>query len=364
MSDNHRLRVLYDYPSVSMAYGGVARYICEIIHELHNDIEVKTSILFSDNVYIKELPFLKVKSLFIANKFKGKVRAQTFINAAYANFRVLRNDFDIFHATYSDAYFLTEVKKPIVVTIHDMINEKLPQYHVSHKSHIESKKRLIYNSSQIIAVSENTKKDILEIYPINPDKITVVHHGPPTPAKKIYNNEFGDYILYVGRRTRYKNFQFFVRSIVPLLTRFPDVKLICVGHAFTAEENQLFNELGILGKLLAVGVSDDILYSLYRNALVFVFPSIFEGFGIPILEAFANQCPVCLSNSTCFPEIAGDAALYFDGADSDSICASVEKIIVDKDLADELRKKGLKRLGQFSWERAAQDTLNVYKKNA
>ncbi len=358
------MKVLYDYPSVSMEYGGVARYVCEIIKELQNDIEAEASILVTDNVYIKELLFLKVKKLITSKNFKGKNKAQKFINTIYSNYKVLKNDFDVFHATYSDAYFLRKVKKPTVVTIHDMINEKLPEYHISHARHIENKKNLIYKSSHIIAVSENTKKDILEIYPVSPDKITVIHHGPPVRSDQVYKNEFGDYILYVGRRTRYKNFPFFVESIVTLLSQNPDLKLVCVGNSFTQDEKEFLDKLGVLKQASSIGVADDVLYSLYKNALVFVFPSIFEGFGIPILEAFANECPVCLSNSSCFPEIAGEAALYFDGNDSDSIRKSVERVINDKNLGDDLRRKGLERLSLFSWHKAAQETFNIYKKIA
>jgi len=356
------MKVLYDYPSVDMAYGGVARYVCEIMNELHKDIEVKTSILVTDNVYIKDLPFLKIKSLITDRNFKGKGKVQKIINTAYSNYKVLMNDFDIFHATFSDAYYLRKIKKPIVVTIHDMINEKLADYHISHASHIESKKNLIYKSDHIIAVSHNTKKDILEIYPVNPDKITVIYHGPPQSAKQIYKNELGDYILYVGRRTRYKNFNFFVESIIPLLLKNPDLKLVCIGSSFTNDEKEFLNKSGILKQAVSMGLSDDVLYSIYRHALVFVFPSIFEGFGIPILEAFANECPVCLSNSSCFPEIAGDAAMYFNPADSESIRESIDKIITDKDVANNLRKKGLERLSLFSWQKAAQETFDIYKK--
>ena len=356
------MKVLYDYPSVDMAYGGVARYVCEIMKELHNDIEVKTSILVSDNVYIKELPFIKIRSFITDKNFKGKDKGQRLINTVYSNYKVLMNNFDIFHATYSDAYFLIKVKKPLVVTIHDMINEKLSEYRISHANHIESKKNLIYKSTHIIAVSENTKKDILEIYPVNPDKITVVHHGPPEPAKQIYKNELGNYILYVGRRTRYKNFNFFVESIVPLLSASPDLKLVCIGPSFNGDEKEFLNKSGILKQAVSIGVSDDVLYSIYRHALVFVFPSIFEGFGIPILEAFANECPVCLSDSSCFPEIAGDAAMYFNPADSNSIRESIQKIITDKNLANTLRKKGLERLSLFSWQKAARETYDIYKK--
>jgi glycosyltransferase involved in cell wall biosynthesis len=355
------MKVLFDYPALSQTYGGVSRYICELIKELKDDIEIDMSILFTDNIYLEELQFLKIKKLISKRNFKGKGKMENLINSVYANYKVMKNDYDIFHATYSDSYFLKRVKKPLVVTIHDMINEKLSEYHVSHANHILSKKNLIYNSSHIIAISENTKKDILEIYRVGEDKISVIHHGATIYNGQISKNEFGRYILYVGRRTRYKNFQFFVESITPILTKDKDLKLICVGPSFTQEEHEFISKLKISDRIIAIGVDDNQLNTLYSHALVFVFPSLFEGFGIPILEAFSNKCPVCLSDASCFPEIAGPAALYFDPMDKQSILENVERLITDRVLASKLTELGLERLPLFSWTKAAQQTLSVYK---
>jgi glycosyltransferase involved in cell wall biosynthesis len=355
------MKVLFDYPALSQTYGGVSRYICELIKEMKDEIEIDMSILFTDNIYLEELQFLKIKKLISKKNFKGKGKMENILNSFYANYKVMKNNYDIFHATYSDSYFLNKVKKPIVVTIHDMINEKLPEYHVSHASHILSKKNLIYNSSHIIAISENTKRDILEIYPVNEDKVSVIYHGATMYNDQISKNEFGKYMLYVGRRTRYKNFPFFVESISPILIKDKELKLICVGPSFTQKEQEFFSKLKIADRVIAIGADENQLNTLYSHALVFVFPSLFEGFGIPILEAFNNKCPVCLSNSSCFPEIAGQAALYFDPTDKQSILESVDKVITDRVLASKLTELGLERLRLFSWSKAAQQTLNVYR---
>lgn len=355
------MKVLYDYPALSQIYGGVSRYICELIKELSSEIEIDMSILYTDNIYLDEMQFHNIKHLISKKNFKGKKRIEQIINTVYANYKITKNNYDIFHATYSDSYFLKKVKKPIVVTIHDMINEKLSEYHVSHAKDIISKKNLIYNSAHIIAISENTKKDILEIYPINGNKISVIYHGQSTYSQKISINEFGKYILYVGRRTRYKNFLFFVESIAPLLVKDKELKLICAGPTFTEKEQAFFSKLMITNRVLAISADDGLLNNLYSHALVFVFPSIFEGFGIPILEAFSNKCPVCLSNTSCFPEIAGQAAIYFDPFDKESIYNSVNKIINDRQLTLELIHLGSQRLSLFSWRKTAQQTLSIYK---
>jgi glycosyltransferase involved in cell wall biosynthesis len=354
------MKVLYDYPS-SQIHGGISRYACEIIKELCTEIDTDLSIIVTDNLYIKELPFPHIKHLLTKNNFKGKSRIQNFLNLAYTNYKVARNNYDILHVTDPDSKFLVKIKKPLVVTIHDMVNEKSPEAHVSHARQIARKKDLIYSAAQIIAISENTKKDILQLYPVNPDKITVIYHGSPSVPKEIAENKFGKYILFVGRRKRYKNFPFFVESVAPLLLEDKQLKLVCAGPSFTSEEGEFLKTLGVDQQVVAMRVSDNLLYALYRNALAFVFPSLHEGFGIPILEAFASNCPVVLSNTTCFPEIAGDAALYFDPKDKQSIYNSVKKIITDKQLASELRKLGAERVSKYTWSKAAQQTLEVYK---
>ena len=356
------MRVLYDYPALSQTHGGVSRYICGIIPEMDPGIKTHMSILFTDNIYIKDLQLPNIGHLLGRGDFKGKIKIEKILNTAYANYKIIRNSYDIFHATYSDPYFLLKPRKPMVVTIHDMINEMVPEYQTSHAKHIQSKKNLIYNATQIIAVTENTKKDLLKLYPVDPAKITVIHHGAPAPTTKILKNEFGKYLLYVGRRSRYKNFRFFVDAIATLLLNDKSLKLVCVGPPFDQSEVVFLDQLGIKQQVQALSVSDDILYSLYSHAQVFVFPSIFEGFGIPILEAFANNCPVCLSHSSCFPEIAGNAAIYFDPEDKISILESVQKVVSNKTLSSELIKRGAERLSMFTWRKAAQQTADVYRK--
>ena len=189
-TNSKKIRILYDYAAVRAMYGGIGRYVCEIINELHEKIEVKTSILVTDNLYLRKLPFLKVKSLITEKNFKGKGKAQEFLNKLYANYKIVKNDYDIFHRTYPDALPLRKVKKPTIVTIHDMIKEKLPENYSRYAKHIESKKDLIYNSSHIIAVSETTRQDILNMYPIYPNKISVIYHGHPPIMGTKQENKF------------------------------------------------------------------------------------------------------------------------------------------------------------------------------
>ena len=164
---------------------------------------------------------------------------------------------------------------------------------------------------------------------------------------KLKHQCYMEIIFYLWVKESYKNFYLF-RSHVPLLHANKTLKVICTGKAFTSEEIHLFQKYSIFNQLIAIQANDSMLYSLYQNALVFVFPSLYEGFGIPILEAFANNCPVCLSNTSCFPEIAQDAAQYFDPTDKISILDSIQKVISNKEKRNDLISKGKEKIKYFS----------------
>jgi len=175
-------------------------------------------------------------------------------------------------------------------------------------------------------------------------------------------NTWGKYLLYVGKRGGYKNFDIFIKSITELLTEDKDLNLVCVGSPFNASENTLFQSLNISHKIQSIQADDITLNSLYHYARVFVYPSSYEGFGIPILEAFANGCPCCISEATCFPEVADNAAVYFAPNDEQTILNAIKKIVYNDSERNKLITKGQERLKQFSWKKAAQETEDVYRK--
>jgi glycosyltransferase involved in cell wall biosynthesis len=277
-----------------------------------------------------------------------------------------KRSFDLFHPTYYDPYFLEYLRgKPFVLTVHDMIHEKFANEFLRLKNKvILQKKELIKKARHIIAISESTKKDIIDIYQIPESKISVVYLG----YKQIANNCFHEsnfpdkYILYVGDRALYKNFQFFLKSISSYLKMEEDLYLVCVGgREFTYDEKELINKFELASKMIHYPkVSDDFIRAAYQNALGFIFPSLYEGFGLPVLEAFVNGCPAVLSNTSSLPEVGGDAALYFDPRNSESILESVRKIVTDIKLREELKQRGYSRLKKFSWQKCAEETKQVY----
>ena len=137
---------------------------------------------------------------------------------------------------------------------------------------------------------------------------------------------------------------------------------MCAGAGgFSRDESEFIKLNGISGNILQFNVNDNILMNLYKKATAFVYPSLYEGFGIPILESFASNCPVILSNTSSFPEVAGDAGSYFDPFDIDSISDAISSVIYQEKIRQDLIEKGRKRLQQFSWEITAIKTANVYK---
>lgn len=342
-------------------FGGITRYFSDLIVNLPEGYEYELPVSFSENHHLAETGCFETKSLPGHLPFRVKRRFYYFLNSRLSKKKISRGDFDIFHPTYYDDYHLKRLHKPYVLTVHDMTHEKFRDAFPFYDRTCEKKRRLSEQATHIIAVSQNTKRDLVGLYNIDPDKISVVYHGYRQchePASRLFDN----YILYVGERKGYKNFYFFIDAIVPVLQKYPDIKIVCTGKMFNKKEQEMFISRSIEKQVIHISASDAELASLYKYALMFVYPSLYEGFGIPILEAFRNDCPVCLSHASCFPEIAEDAACYFDPLDKDAIHNAVSKLLFDRNYASVLITAGKERLKKFSIEQMVHDTCNVYEK--
>jgi len=361
------MNVLYDHQTFSLqTYGGISRYHTELITGISKTAEhqAQVSLLLTNNVHLPESG-LNVRSLLPAYNIRGRGKSMYYLNQAYSALKLWKAPYDVFHATYYDPYFLAFLKKPFVITFHDMIYEKLSDQYkelADDKSIIDNKKRLAEQATYIITVSEHTKRDVIDLLGVKPDKIRVIYHGSSLPiAEGDSDGNTRPYLLYVGNRTMYKNFYGFLNAIYPLLKRY-SIRLMCAGGgAFTKVEQESIALLGVTEFVEQQPINDQILPLLYRRAVAFVFPSFYEGFGIPILEAFACSCPCIVSNTSSLPEVAGEAALYIDPASSDSMCYAVEQLLNDSELRKKLVQKGLERLALFSWQRTVEETLNLYK---
>lgn len=360
------MKILFDHQIFSIQrYGGISRYFFNLYNGLNATAgaSCKIAALFSENEYIKAIPPLN--NAFGRKLFEGHANRIYRWNRRYSLLNIRQNNFDVFHPTYYDPYFITELKKPFVVTVHDMIHEMMADQFTDNNNIIAQKKLLINQAATIIAISEYTKQDIIKFYPEAAPKITVVHHGYMNDSQQVGVNLDlpKDYILFVGERHFYKNFTGMVKAIAGLLNQNKDLKLICTGGGkFTAEEKELFAQLNISSQCEQRNAAEIELVQLYQQAKLFVFPSFTEGFGLPLLEAFAAGCPVAGSNNSCFPEIGGDAIAYFDPHNADSMTATVQTLLIDEHKRAAYIAAGYERLKQFTMQKQVDETVAVYRK--
>jgi len=366
------MKILFDHQTfVYQNYGGISRYFTELIYALKNeyqiDVEVQNIYSYNENLAEKQL----AKNNHIFKNIKGGWRVPHWfahINKMFVKQKLLKG-IDIFHPTYYDTYYLKYLgNTKFVLTLHDMIHEKYLSDSNSTKTNlqvIENKKILASKASKIIAVSESTKRDIIEMYGIDEAKIEVIYLSnsllPPVEKYVPTINIPKEYILFVGARAGYKNFSLFLHSITSLLIEKENLHLVCAGGTpFTEEELNQILKSKLNNKIIRVPVDDKILAYLYQNAICFVFPSLYEGFGIPTLEAFACGCPLVLSNTSSMPEVGGDAAVYIDPASELSIYEGVKKVVENKDLQIELIEKGYLQVKKFSWKKCVDEHYNLY----
>lgn len=369
------MKILLDPQIFSQqTYGGISRYYTEIFSELEkrNDVEVVLPIYYTDNFYLKATNLLSKNKLLtsfydilsffkISTKTLRKKKSEKFIKQVCQD-----NNYDVFVPTYYNPYFLELITdKPFVLTVYDMIHELFPQYFSNDPYRvIENKKKLIYKATRIIAVSHNTKKDILRIFPdIDGEKIHVIHHGSSIKIEECSKvNLPKNYILYLGSRADYKNFRFLVNAIKPILKENPDLVLLAAGGGeFKDYEINYIEDKGLSQQIKQKNFEEDQLGHFYKNAKFFVFPSQYEGFGIPVLESMACGCPIILSNSASFPEVAGDAGIYFDSTSEEDLRSKIRMLLDDDNLRIQLSEKGLEQVKKFDWKVAAEQCLEVYR---
>jgi glycosyltransferase involved in cell wall biosynthesis len=275
--------------------------------------------------------------------------------------RIAQQHFDVAHHTY---YWPLPNKLPVkarVATIHDLIDEEIAPNRV--KSLL--KLRSIRQVDHVICVSEYTRNTLLKHFDIAPEKITVVHLGKPEFIEEIFpmNIDGRPYILYVGPRTGYKNFLRIMHAYAESNRLRKDFRMICFGGgAFTAAEMNTFQKCGLSADdVLHLTGDDTDLHSAYRGASLFVYPSLYEGFGLPPLEAMTLGVPLACSNSTSIPEIVGVAGEYFDPTDIDSMISAMENVLYSDKRKMELINEGKKRSNSFSWSKCTQETLDIYR---
>ncbi|MCJ7547020.1 MAG: glycosyltransferase family 4 protein [Deltaproteobacteria bacterium] len=365
---------MYTYEVFSyQAYGGISRYLVEVMKRIPaEEARVQVFAGLHINQYLKGLPGvigMRVPALnyagFGRRIVNGSIkRIRMLVNNLVQRALIRIDDQTILHLSYyTRRNFRNGVK--IVVTVYDMIHELFPQYFSPRDETTRLKRSCCERADKVIAISHCTKRDLVNLLGIDDNKVSVIYLGNslentmPEDCVKIVDRP---YLLYVGERGGYKNFSHLIKAFShsPLLRN--DFVLVCFGgRNFTPHERRRLSSLGIDHLVHYVSGSDSPLAGYYKNARALVFPSLYEGFGLPPLEAMGLGCPVICSNKGPITEIVGEAGIYFDPEDVNNMQYILEKALYDDTLLEEMVKRGYQRSSTFSWDRTARQTLALYR---
>ena len=347
-------------------YGGISRYICSLTNTLpqNRGIEAKIFAPLHINAYLADMP----SELAFGHKMPripktGRLRSA--ISQLLARPMMKYYNPSIVHETYYAAYAYAPTSARRVVTVYDMIHELFAPEFAVHDQTSKLKRIATQRADHVICISESTRKNLLDIFNLSSDKVSVVYLGFDSldlAATTFERKERKPYLLYVGQRFGYKNFSGFLRAYASSGFLRNYFEVICFGGSvFTNDELSLFAELGLSqNQVFQVSGSDSKLASYYSNAALFVYPSLYEGFGIPPLEAMSLGCPVACSNNSSIPEVAGNAAEYFNAENTESIREAMEQVVNSSSRREQLISLGKLRCAEFSWQRCASETLAVY----
>jgi glycosyltransferase involved in cell wall biosynthesis len=275
----------------------------------------------------------------------------------------LRGRFDVYHPTLNRTMPAARSRR-IVVTQHDCTHERFPHLFRNTDAFIRIKRKILSMADAILCVSHSSQQDLLHFYDVDEARTHVVHHGfsplEEDPAMKLAE-PVDPYLLYVGSRTDYKNFMLLLEAYAQAGLA-ENYRLVAVGGGpSSAAEETRITQLGVAGRVCLMSrAGDQALAKLYRNASLFVYPTLYEGFGFPPLEAMSLGCPVLANRTSSIPEICGKAAFYFQSQDPAELAAALISTLQDADGLREKRRLGYEQVRLYDWSRTARRTLEVY----
>lgn len=330
-----------------------------------------TTVRFSNSIYLYQQALIPYSNFLPNRSFPGKNILMDFLNRPETLVKIIanRDQYDVFHQTYFSTYYFPFLKnKKVVSTFHDMNYTKYKSLYkktllrdVSRDEALQ--KESLKRADHIIAISQFTKNDLVEQWRINPEKITVIHHGVDKNSIDFSGLDRicpYPFLLYVGERGMFKNFSNVLKAFEILSRNYPDLRLICTGSHFSVFERNEFINRHVEDKILHVPADEYTLARLYHDAEVFVYASYSEGFGMPVLEAMVYDCPVAVSNASCLPEVVGDAGVYFDPFQYEDMAEKIEQLFTSVERRNTIIQLGRKRLEAFSWEKTAEEHMSVY----
>lgn len=355
------MRVLFDHRIFLMqSHGGVSRYFVELIRELARLPDMQPTVfagMHASQLLHNEKHNLGARVIGVRLPLGiGHNRFLSMCNSIMFSHYINSIRPDIYHATYYHGAD-TRHRFPLIITVHDMIAELFPSSGSAHDPTIRRKRQSAQSASKIICVSESTRRDLISIYPEWAGKATVVHHGSSFAGRArstpLIN---GPYLLYVGQRCARKNSDL-LKSVMPQISS-PNLKLVFFGgqppsraELATAAANKA---------IYVAGQSDDDLATWYKHAVALVYPSHYEGFGMPPLEAMSIGCPVISSNTSSLPEVVGAAGMLLDPNSSELWATSIARLLSDNLLRKTLISEGKDRARHFAWSACARNCARVY----
>lgn len=359
--------------------GGIGRYVREMLSALSDIDQSNQYRLFyasknksshatldlPDNFRVRHLP---VNDIWLARIWQ-RIRLPLPVE-------LITGFLDIYHSPdFTLPPILSDI--PTLLTVHDLSFLRDPESAAPGlRGYLEvAVKRSVQLATHVLADSQSTKNDLIELYATSEDKITVLYAGVSSTFRRITDLDqlmkvrkryrLGDqpFVLSVGTLQPRKNHARLIKAFELTLMDSDYNLVLAGGQGWSYEEvYDLVRSRGLQHRVLFPGfVADEDLSALYSSADVMAFPSLYEGFGLPVLESMACGVPVLASNLSCLPEVAGDAALFVDPRDVEAMSAAMLKLVSNVDLRETLRKKGFERVEQFSWQSSAANLLRVYR---
>jgi glycosyltransferase involved in cell wall biosynthesis len=368
------MTIYVDVSAAVHARSGLGRYAESLSRALLAKYQGQMALFYNQDASIQPLPGLEAVPRRTVDAGYKRWRMQVWIGQLLRlRFNHLLPGAELYHAT--EHLLLSLPGMPTVLTVHDLIFRMFPRYHKPLNFMFLNLSMPLFcrRAEKIIAVSECTKRDIIKCYRIEPSKIVVVHEAasprfrPQSQAtieairKRYHLPE--NYVLTVCVIEPKKNHVGFLRAFEQLCRHHPDLYWVIVGSkgwlydGFFATLDASFARSNVV---LPGYVADQDLPALYSGARAFVFPSFYEGFGLPPLEAMACGTPVICSNTSSLPEVCGNAAQYIDPHDTETMAEAMHLVLADAALREAMSGHGLEQASRFSWQRAADQTWAVY----
>jgi len=363
------MKVFFDYQIFFwQSYGGISTYYSNLINNLLKiNVDAKIISPLYINKSIQDFNLDKITfGLKIHHIPRFTYRIIKILNECVFELYASMQEFDLIHSTYYKK-ILNFNKKKKILTVYDLIHEKF--LYTKNKKLFLLKKKAIDQADHIICISKNTQIDLINYYGIEKEKTSVIYlassfeHDINKDKDKEKDKDRDSFILYVGERARYKNFINFIKAFASSKKLLNKIKIVCFGdRPFSKEEIGLFKLMGFKEeKIVYISGNSKVLENLYLRATALVYPSLYEGFGIPIIEAMSLGCPVICSKTSSMHEISSNAAKYFDPNNLEDIRDSIENVVMSKELQNKMRTSGFQQNSNFSWKKCAEETVKVYK---